>query len=173
MQEEYKNALNDPVFSIISQASKELAINSYVIGGYVRDFLLGRKAPTDIDIVAVGSGIALAEKVAAALPGKPEVTIFKNFGTAMLRYKKLELEFVGARRESYSQDSRKPAVEGGSLEEDQNRRDFTVNALALSLNEARFRSFAQPFWGNEGFGGRYPANTPGTRALPSPMTPCA
>jgi len=147
MQEEYKNALKDPVFSIISQASKELAINSYVIGGYVRDFLLGRKAPTDIDIVAVGSGIALAEKVAAALPGQPEVTIFKNFGTAMLRYKKLELEFVGARRESYSRDSRKPAVEGGSLEEDQNRRDFTINALALSLNESDFGRLLDPFGG--------------------------
>jgi len=147
MQKEYKEALKSPVFSIISRAARELSTDSYVIGGYVRDFLLNRKAPTDIDIVAIGSGISLAEKVASAIPGKPEVTVFKNFGTAMVRYQGLELEFVGARKESYHRDSRKPVVENGSLEDDQKRRDFTINALALSLNTKDFGRLLDPFEG--------------------------
>jgi putative nucleotidyltransferase with HDIG domain len=147
MQQQYKDALKNPVFSIIAQAAKELSAECYVIGGYVRDFLLKREVPTDIDIVAVGSGIALANKVAAAIPGKPEVTVFRNFGTAMVKYKGLELEFVGARKESYHHESRKPVVENGTLEDDQKRRDFTINALAFSLNEADFGRLLDPFDG--------------------------
>ncbi len=149
MQKQYKEALNNPVFIIIAQAAKELSAECYVIGGYVRDFLLQREAPTDIDIVAVGSGIALANKVAAALPGKPEVTVFRNFGTAMVKYKGLALEFVGARKESYHHDSRKPVVENGTLEDDQKRRDFTINSLAFSLNESDYGSLLDPFNGRE------------------------
>lgn len=149
MQKPYKEALKKPVFAIIAQAAKELSAECYVIGGYVRDFLLQREAPTDIDIVAVGSGIALANKVAKALPGKPEVTVFRNFGTAMVKYKGLELEFVGARKESYHHESRKPVVEDGTLEDDQKRRDFTINALAFSLNESDYGSLLDPFNGQQ------------------------
>ena len=143
----YKKAIQNPVFSIISQAAKELSVDSYVIGGFVRDFLLKRGTPKDIDIVAIGSGIGLAKKVAEKLPGKPEVTVFKNFGTAMIKYNDLELEFVGARKESYHRDSRKPIVENGTLEDDQQRRDFTINALAISLQEADFGSLLDTFYG--------------------------
>ena len=107
----YKEALTNPAFSVISDVSEELGVDSYVIGGFVRDVMLGKKAPKDIDIVAVGSGIELARRVADALDGKPDVAVFKNFGTAMLRHGKLEIEFVGARKESYNRDSRKPVVE--------------------------------------------------------------
>lgn len=147
MQKPYIDALKNPVFSLIARAGKELGTECYVIGGFVRDFILGRGAPTDIDIVAVGSGIALAKKVAEFIPGKPDVTVFKNFGTAMVRYKGLELEFVGARKESYHHHSRKPVVENGTLEDDQKRRDFTINALALSLNEDNFGQLLDPFDG--------------------------
>ncbi len=147
MQNQHTEALKNPVFSIIAKAAKELGSECYVIGGYVRDFLLGRKTPGDIDFVAVGSGIALAKKVASFLPGKPEVSVFKTYGTAMVRYKGMELEFVGARRESYHQDSRKPVVEDGTLEDDQKRRDFTINALALSLNEKDYGRLLDPFEG--------------------------
>lgn len=147
MQKPYIYALKNPVFSLIARAGKELGTECYVIGGFVRDFILGRGAPTDIDIVAVGSGIALAKKVAEFIPGKPDVTVFKNFGTAMVRYKGLELEFVGARKESYHHHSRKPVVENGTLEDDQKRRDFTINALALSLNEDNFGQLLDPFDG--------------------------
>ncbi len=146
-QRYYKEALSNPVFRQVSQAARELSLESYVIGGYVRDFLLGRAQPVDIDFVAVGSGIALAKKVAAGLPGKPKVNVFKNFGTAMVRHEDLQLEFVGARRESYNRDSRKPVVEDGSLEDDQKRRDFTINALALSLNPDDFGRLLDPFGG--------------------------
>ena len=143
----YATALQHSIFKIIALASKELNTPSYVIGGFVRDLLLDRNQPKDIDIVTVGSGIALAEKVAEKLPGKPKVQFFKNFGTAMIKLDDLDLEFVGARKESYREDSRKPLVENGTLEDDQNRRDFTINALALSLNEADFGELVDPFKG--------------------------
>ena len=147
MRTDYKEALTNPVFSLISDAADELNMPAYVIGGFVRDFLLEKKIPKDIDIVAVGSGIQLAKKVAASLPDKPDVKIFKNFGTAMLRYKGLELEFVGARKESYASSSRKPFVEDGSLEDDQKRRDFTINTLAFALNKEGFGDLSDPFGG--------------------------
>ena len=143
----YKEALKEPIFNIISTAASELEVDCYVIGGFVRDYLLKRGTPNDIDIVCVGSGIELANKVATLLPGSPQVSIFKNFGTAMLKYDDIELEFVGARKESYHRDSRKPIVEDGTLADDQNRRDFTINALALSLNQRGFGELLDPFNG--------------------------
>lgn len=143
----YKEALSSEIFSIISQASKELNLESYVIGGFVRDFILQRGSAKDIDVVAVGSGIELAKKVSSLLPNKPKVQIFKTYGTAMLRYQETELEFVGARKESYSEDSRNPEVKPGTLKDDQDRRDFTINALALSLNEGSFGDLLDPFGG--------------------------
>lgn len=148
-QRHYKEALSNPIFRQVSLAAEQLSLECYVIGGFVRDFLLKRGQPVDIDFVAVGSGIDLARKVAASLPGKPKVSVFKNFGTAMIRYEDLQLEFVGARRESYNRDSRKPVVEDGSLEDDQKRRDFTINALALSLNPGNFGQLLDPFSGLE------------------------
>ena len=142
-------AISSEIFKIISDASKQLHLESYVIGGFVRDFLLKRGTAKDIDIVAIGSGIALAEKVASLLPNKPKVQIFKTYGTAMLRYKDVEIEFVGARKESYSEESRNPLIFEGTLQEDQNRRDFTINALALSLNEENFGALLDPFNGME------------------------
>lgn len=143
----YKQAIADNIFSIISQASKQLDVKSYVIGGFVRDFILQRGTAKDIDVVAIGSGIELARKVASLLPNKPKVQVFKTYGTAMLRYKDVELEFVGARKESYSEDSRNPEVTAGTLADDQNRRDFTINALAISLNEDDYGSLLDPFDG--------------------------
>ena len=140
-------AISSEIFKIISEASKQLQLESYVIGGFVRDFFLKRGTAKDIDIVAIGNGIALAEKVASLLPNKPKVQIFKTYGTAMLRYKDVEIEFVGARKESYSEESRNPLIFEGTLQEDQNRRDFTINALALSLNEANFGALLDPFNG--------------------------
>ncbi|HAH55840.1 MAG TPA: tRNA nucleotidyltransferase [Flavobacterium sp.] len=145
----YKTSLNNNIFQIISQASKELQIESYVIGGFVRDFLLERDFKKDIDIVAVGSGIELAQKVSELLPEKPKVQVFKTYGTAMLRFEDTEIEFVGARKESYHFESRNPVVENGTLEDDQNRRDFTINALALSLNKINFGELSDPFNGLE------------------------
>lgn len=145
----YKGALSHSIFRVITQASEEIKLESYVIGGFVRDHILQRGEPKDIDIVAVGSGIELAKKVAEILPHKPKVQVFKNYGTAMLRAYDMEIEFVGARKESYQKDSRKPIVEDGSLEDDQNRRDFTINALALGLNEDNFGNLLDPFEGIE------------------------
>ncbi|WP_439554216.1 CCA tRNA nucleotidyltransferase [Flavobacterium macrobrachii] len=145
----YKQALNNPIFEIISKASQELNLESYVIGGFVRDFLLQRDFKKDIDVVAVGSGIDLALKVSELLPNKPKVQVFKNYGTAMLRYKEIDIEFVGARKESYTEESRNPTVENGTLEDDQNRRDFTINALAFSLNTANYGVLIDPFNGLE------------------------
>ncbi|NDV44405.1 CCA tRNA nucleotidyltransferase [Flagellimonas sediminis] len=146
-KELHTEALQHPIFKLIGEASDELGVDSYVIGGFVRDYLLKRGAPKDIDIVAIGSGIELAKKVASKLQGKPEITVFKTFGTAMIKHHGLELEFVGARKESYHHDSRKPVVEDGSLQDDQNRRDFTINAMALALNKDNFGTLLDPFNG--------------------------
>ena len=143
----HKKALTHPIFSVIRKASKELEIESFVIGGFVRDFILKRGEAKDIDIVAIGSGIDLALKVLELLPNKPKVQVFKTYGTAMLRYQDIEIEFVGARKESYSEDSRNPVVENGTLQDDQNRRDFTINAMAFSLNEATYGDLLDPFSG--------------------------
>jgi tRNA nucleotidyltransferase (CCA-adding enzyme) len=145
----YKEALKPKIFNEISMAGKDLELESYVIGGFVRDFILDRGEAKDIDVVAVGSGIELARQVSKRLSHKPKVQVFKNYGTAMLRAYGLEIEFVGARRESYSEDSRNPVVENGTLEDDQNRRDFTINALALSLNKETFGDLLDPFNGLE------------------------
>lgn len=143
----YKSALNNTIFEVISKASQELNIESYVIGGFVRDLLLKRGTKKDIDVVAVGSGIELALKVSELLPKKPKVQVFKTYGTAMLRFEDTDIEFVGARKESYTHDSRNPIVENGTLQDDQNRRDFTINALALSLNPSNFGELLDPFAG--------------------------
>jgi len=143
----FKEALHHKIFEVISQASQELNLESYVIGGFVRDLILKRDFKKDIDIVAVGSGIKLAIKVSELLPNKTKVQVFKNYGTAMLRFEDTEIEFVGARKESYHFESRNPVVENGTLEDDQNRRDFTINALALSLNEKNFGELSDPFNG--------------------------
>lgn len=143
----YKEALTHPIFSIISKSASELGLDSYVIGGFVRDLILKRGTHKDIDVVAIGSGIELAKQVSKNLPNNPKVQIFKTYGTAMLRYEDLEIEFVGARKESYSENSRNPIVENGTLQDDQNRRDFTINALALSLNEDNFGDLLDPFDG--------------------------
>jgi tRNA nucleotidyltransferase (CCA-adding enzyme) len=145
----YSEALKNPIFNTIAQASQELNMDSYVIGGFVRDFLLQRDFKKDIDIVVIGSGIDLALKVSELLPNKPKVQVFKTYGTAMLRYKEIDIEFVGARKESYNQDSRNPIVENGTLEDDQNRRDFTINALAFSLNLNNYGDLVDPFNGIE------------------------
>ncbi|MCF7568219.1 CCA tRNA nucleotidyltransferase [Sabulilitoribacter arenilitoris] len=145
----YKTALKHPIFKVISQSAKELNLDSYVIGGFVRDYILNRGNAKDIDIVAIGSGIELAKQVAKNLPNKPKVQIFKTYGTAMLRYDDIEIEFVGARKESYNENSRNPIVENGSLKDDQNRRDFTINALALDLNKNKLGDLLDPFNGIE------------------------
>ena len=147
MVENFKQHLENKIFNIISQAAKELNLESYVIGGFVRDILLERNHKKDIDIVAVGSGIELALKVSELLPNKPKVQVFKNYGTAMLRYKDMDIEFVGARKESYTHDSRNPLVEDGTLKDDQERRDFTINAMAFSLNSDNFGDLVDPFNG--------------------------
>jgi tRNA nucleotidyltransferase (CCA-adding enzyme) len=141
----FKNALQNPVFNTVSKAASNLKLESYVIGGFVRDSILRRGDAKDIDIVTVGSGIELAREVSSLLPGKPNVSVFKNYGTAMLTTGGVELEFVGARKESYSEESRNPEVETGTLEDDQNRRDFTINALAIRLNESNFGQLLDPF----------------------------
>ncbi len=145
-----KQYLNHPVFETITQAAKELNLPVYVIGGFVRDILLER--PTaDVDIVVLGSGITLAEKVAYLMGGDTKLSVYRNFGTAMISCREndqsWQIEFVGARKESYRLDSRKPLVENGTLEDDQNRRDFTINALSLSLNPNDFGRLIDPFGG--------------------------
>jgi poly(A) polymerase len=142
-----KKHLNNTIFKIVSQAADELGYETYVIGGYVRDVLLNSNEPKDIDFVCVGSGIELAQKVKSILDTESKVQVFKNFGTAMLKHNDLELEFVGARKESYRTDSRKPIVEDGTLEDDQNRRDFSINALAIQLNASHFGKLIDPFNG--------------------------
>jgi tRNA nucleotidyltransferase (CCA-adding enzyme) len=140
-------ALQHPVFKVIKKATTLLNIDSYVIGGFVRDYLLKRGDAKDIDIVAIGSGIELAQKVASLLPNKPKVQVFKTYGTAMLQTDDIEIEFVGARKESYAKESRNPIVEDGTLEDDQNRRDFTINALAISLSKNTYGELLDPFNG--------------------------
>ena len=139
-----KKHLKHPIFKQLSTLAKQSGVEAYVIGGYVRDIFLGRPSK-DLDILVIGQGITFAEEVGKHL--KCKVSVFKNFGTAMLRYQDLEIEFVGARKESYRSDSRKPIVENGTLEDDQLRRDFTINALAISLNEANFGELLDPFGG--------------------------
>ena len=136
--------LDHKIFSIVSETAAELGVRAFVIGGFVRDCFLGRPSK-DIDIVVEGSGIALAEAVAAKV--RSNVSVFRNFGTAMLRYKGIEVEFVGARKESYNRNSRKPVVEDGTLEDDQLRRDFTINAMAFSLQKQDFGALVDPFGG--------------------------
>ena len=145
-QEDIERHLSGKPFRIISEAADELGVEAYVIGGYVRDIFLHRPSK-DIDVVAVGSGIELAKAVAQKLGRRAHLSVFKNFGTAQVKAGDLELEFVGARKESYSHDSRKPIVEDGTLEDDQNRRDFTINALALCLNQDRYGELVDPFGG--------------------------
>lgn len=143
----YSDALTHPVFKVVSSIVAQTGEQAFVIGGFVRDLLLGRQSK-DIDIVVVGSGIELATAVASHFKGA-HLSVFKSFGTAMLRIRDVEVEFVGARRESYRADSRKPIVEDGTLEDDQNRRDFTINALALSLSDESFGTLVDPFGGVE------------------------
>ena len=144
MSDDSRNPLSDPIFRRISRLADAMGVRAYVVGGYVRDYYLGRPS-TDIDVVVVGSGIAVAEALAAELHTR--LSVFKTFGTAMLRAGGMEVEFVGARKESYSADSRKPAVEEGTLEDDQRRRDFTINAMAWSLNAGSFGELVDPFDG--------------------------
>lgn len=145
-QEELKEKLSDKIFHQISETADELGMECYVVGGYVRDLFLERPSK-DIDVVVVGSGIALAEALAKRLGRNAHLSVFKNFGTAQVKCRHTEVEFVGARKESYQRDSRKPIVEDGTLEDDQNRRDFTINALAICLNKERFGELVDPFGG--------------------------
>lgn len=141
-----KEHLNNPVFRLVGSVADEVGQPCLVVGGYVRDIFLERHS-TDIDFVTVGSGIRIAENLASKLGPKTPLAVYRNFGTAQVKYKGLELEFVGARKESYSHDSRKPIVENGTLEDDQKRRDFTINAMAVSVNEANFGELVDPFGG--------------------------
>ena len=141
-----KNLLTHPIIPIITEVAQERKVAVYVIGGYVRDLLLNRKSK-DIDFLIIGNGIEFAEAVALKIGNKTAVNVFKNFGTAMLNYKGWEIEFVGARKESYRNDSRKPIVEDGNLQDDQNRRDFTINTLAISLAKINYGKVIDPFDG--------------------------
>lgn len=145
---ELAQILDKDIFHLIGEAADELHLDCYVVGGYVRDIFLERPS-NDIDVVVVGSGIKVADALRRKLGRKAHISVFKNFGTAQVKFKDLEVEFVGARRESYSHDSRKPIVEDGTLEDDQNRRDFTINAIAIQLNKAHFGELVDPFGGIE------------------------
>ena len=138
--------LDKDIFHLISASADKLGLECYVVGGYVRDLFLERPS-NDIDVVVVGSGIQVASELKKALGKKAHLSVFRNFGTAQVKYHNHEVEFVGARKESYSHDSRKPVVEDGTLEDDQNRRDFTINALAVCLNKDRFGELVDPFDG--------------------------
>jgi poly(A) polymerase len=141
-----KHHLEHPIFKLVSETSHKLKTDAYVIGGFVRDILLNRPSK-DIDFLIIGNGIEFAEKVAEKIGQSTHVTVFKNFGTAMLNYKDYEIEFVGARKESYRDHSRKPMVENGTLQDDQNRRDFTINAMAISLHKTNYGKLIDPFNG--------------------------
>ena len=145
----FEQALKNPIFKTIASCAAALETPCYVVGGYVRDFILSRHTSQDIDVVAIGNGIELAESVAKALPNAPKVSIFKTYGTAMLRFKGIDLEFVGARKESYKKESRNPEICEGTIEDDQKRRDFTINALAISLNASDYGTLLDPFNGME------------------------
>jgi poly(A) polymerase len=139
--------LENPIFKLVSEAAQEINQSVYVVGGFVRDAILSRNLPQDIDFVTEGNGIELAQKVQQKLNTKRKISVFKNFGTAMIHHQEFDLEFVGARKESYANNSRKPFVEIGTLEDDQNRRDFTINALAISLNSDNYGELIDPFNG--------------------------
>jgi poly(A) polymerase len=147
VKQRMKEKLKHPIFKIVSEIIDEKGLSGYVIGGFVRDLFLGRKSK-DIDILIIGSGIDIAEETARRI-GNVKVSVFKNFGTAMLRYKNYEIEFVGARKESYRTNSRKPLVENGTLEDDQKRRDFTINSLAISISKHNYGELIDPFGGVE------------------------
>ena len=144
--EELAEILDQNIFHQISEAADRLGLECYVVGGYVRDIFLERPS-NDIDVVVVGSGISVAQELKHMLGRKAHLSVFKNFGTAQVKFHDTEVEFVGARKESYSHDSRKPIVENGTLEDDQNRRDFTINAMAICLNKSRFGELVDPFNG--------------------------
>ena len=146
--EELAQLLDKEIFHLISQVADELGVECYVVGGYVRDIFLERPS-NDIDVVVVGSGIQVASALKQRLGKKAHLSVFRNFGTAQVKFRDTEVEFVGARKESYSHDSRKPVVENGTLEDDQNRRDFTINAMAICLNGDRFGELFDPFYGIE------------------------
>ena len=146
--EELAQLLDKEIFHLISQVADELGVECYVVGGYVRDIFLERPS-NDIDVVVVGSGIQVASSLKQRLGKKAHLSVFRNFGTAQVKFRDTEVEFVGARKESYSHDSRKPMVEDGTLEDDQNRRDFTINAMAICLNADRFGELVDPFYGIE------------------------
>ena len=145
-EKELKEKFQGKMFHRIGETADELGMECYVVGGYVRDLFLQRPS-VDVDVVVVGSGIAIAEALAAKLGKGAHLAVFRNFGTAQLKYRGQEIEFVGARKESYSHDSRKPIVEDGTLEDDQNRRDFTINAMAVCLNKDRYGELVDPFDG--------------------------
>ncbi|WP_291060435.1 MULTISPECIES: CCA tRNA nucleotidyltransferase [unclassified Empedobacter] len=142
-------AVSNPIFRNVAEVADEINQETYVVGGFVRDYLLNRGQKKDIDFVTVGNGILLAKELANKLGHTSQVSVFKRFGTAMFKYKDTDLEFVGARKESYSEDSRKPHVEDGTLEDDQKRRDFTINTLAISMNKENFGELIDPFNGIE------------------------
>ncbi len=142
-------AVSNPIFKNVAEVADEINQETYVVGGFVRDYLLNRGQKKDIDFVTVGNGILLAKELAKTLENTSPVSVFKRFGTAMFKYKDTDLEFVGARKESYSEDSRKPHVEDGTLEDDQKRRDFTINTLAISMNKENFGELIDPFNGVE------------------------
>src|SRR5574344_1842604 len=143
---ELAQILDKKIFHMISEAADSLGLECFVVGGYVRDIFLDRPS-NDIDVVVVGSGIQVAQRLKEMLGKKAHLSVFRNFGTAQVKFSDTEVEFVGARKESYSHDSRKPVVEDGTLEDDQNRRDFTINAMAVCLNSSRFAELVDPFDG--------------------------
>ncbi len=163
------SSLEHPVFRHIGRVADEMGREVYVVGGYVRDIFLDRPS-VDIDFVTVGSGIELASAVAESLGRSKHLTVYASYGTAQVRHGDLELEFVGARRESYSRESRNPIVEDGTLEDDQNRRDFTINAMAICLNEGRFGELVDPFGGIADIEART-IRTPSILTSLSPTTP--
>ena len=144
---DFKHLIDTPVFRELQEIADEMRLETSVVGGFVRDYLLDRREKQDIDIVVVGSGIALAKAIQKKLKITSQIQVFKTYGTAMLQWGDVTLEFVGARKESYTIESRNPVVSQGTLEEDQFRRDFTINAIAISLNKENFGTLLDPFTG--------------------------